>query len=65
MGDVVASMQSAWSLDKIANEFDLTPGQIHAALSYYHDHRDEIDSQLRESDEIAEAAQREQESRKA
>lgn len=30
----------------IAEQFDLTPAQIHAALAYYYDHKVEIDTQL-------------------
>jgi len=37
-----------WSDEQIAAEFGLTLGQVHAALSYYHDHRDEIDRAIRE-----------------
>lgn len=29
--------------EEIARELDLTLGQVYAALSYYHDHREEID----------------------
>ena len=32
-----------WTTEQIAAELGLTLGQVHAALSYYHDHRDEID----------------------
>ena len=37
-----------WTDDQIAAEFSLTLGQVHAALSYYHDHRAEIDQAMRE-----------------
>ena len=36
-------LQHQWTVEEIAEEFDLTPAQIHAALSYYYDHKDEID----------------------
>lgn len=42
-----------WSVDKIADELELTPGQIHAALSYYYDHKDEIDSTIKAGDDLA------------
>ncbi len=32
---------------------DLTEGQIHAALSYYYDHVDEIEAELRRDEESA------------
>ncbi len=31
----------------------LTLGQVHAALAYYYDHRDEIDRSIREGEELA------------
>ena len=42
-----------WSVEKIADELELTPGQIHAALSYYYDHKDEIDAVIKAGDELA------------
>ena len=36
------------SIDEIAESYDLTPAQIHAALSYYYDHPDEIDTLIAE-----------------
>lgn len=33
------------SVEYIAQEYDLTWAQVHAALAYYHDHRPEIDQQ--------------------
>jgi uncharacterized protein (DUF433 family) len=32
----------------------LSPGDVHAALAYYHDHRDEIEAQDQEDEEFAE-----------
>lgn len=49
---VLHSIQD-WSVDEIAEELELTPGQIYAALSYYHDHKEEIDRAIREADEEA------------
>lgn len=34
------------SADEIAEQFDLTLGQVHAALAYYFDHRQEIQRDL-------------------
>ena len=34
---------------EIADEFDLTLGEIHAALSYYFDHHEEIDKSIAET----------------
>lgn len=38
----------------IADEFGLTLGEIHAALSYYFDHREEIDKRIEETARQAE-----------
>ena len=35
------------SVDEIASEYGLTLGEVYAALSYYHDHREEIDGAIR------------------
>lgn len=43
-----------WSDDEIADEFGLTLGQVHAALSYYHDHRAELDQAMREDRVVVE-----------
>lgn len=42
------------SAEQIAREFDLSLGEVHAALAYYYDHKDAID-------EIAEADRRAEE----
>ena len=34
------------SADEIATEYALTLGQVHAALAYYFDHREEIDASI-------------------
>jgi uncharacterized protein (DUF433 family) len=34
-------------VDEVAAELDLTPAQVHAALSYYFDHRAEIEASIR------------------
>ena len=39
--------------DEICSEYDLMLAEVYAALSYYHDHRDEIDTQMRESEAFA------------
>jgi len=40
------------SIEWIVENFDLTPAQIHAAISYYYDHVEEIEQYLREGDEL-------------
>jgi len=32
-----------WTVEDLTEEFELTAGQVYAALSYYADHQDEID----------------------
>jgi uncharacterized protein (DUF433 family) len=43
------------SADEIAAEYDLTLADIHAALAYYFDHRDEIDRSIAEGEAFAES----------
>jgi uncharacterized protein (DUF433 family) len=38
------------SADEIATEYDLTLGDIHAALAYYFDHREEMDRAMLEGE---------------
>ncbi|GIK65139.1 MAG: hypothetical protein BroJett018_29330 [Chloroflexota bacterium] len=38
----------------VVENFDLTPAEIHAALSYYYDHQEQIDREIREADEYVE-----------
>jgi len=43
-----------WSAEEIVLQYPhLTLAEVHAALAYYHDHRDEIDREL--ADELVEA----------
>jgi uncharacterized protein (DUF433 family) len=44
--------RSGWPVEKIAEQFGLTLAQVHAALAYYYDHRDEIEQQIREEQEV-------------
>jgi uncharacterized protein (DUF433 family) len=43
------------SADEIAAEYDLTLADVHAALAYYFDHREEIDGRMAEDSAFAEA----------
>jgi uncharacterized protein (DUF433 family) len=43
------------SVDEIANEYDLTLADVHAALAYYFDHRVEIDRSIKAGQAFAEA----------
>ena len=44
--DVVEDTHAGLTVEYIADQFDLTLGQIHAALSYYYDHQAEIDQAI-------------------
>lgn len=47
------------SADEIATEYDLSLGDVYAALAYYYDHREVIDRAIREDEEfIAELRRR-------
>lgn len=39
--------------EAIAEEFHLSLGEVHAALAYYYDHKDEIDRRIEEVDRLA------------
>ena len=43
------------SADEIACEYDLTLADVHAALAYYFDHREEIDRSIEAGEAFAEA----------
>jgi uncharacterized protein (DUF433 family) len=51
--DVVLWTEQGRSPDEIVAEFpQLSLADVYAALAYYHDHREEIDRQIREDDEL-------------
>ncbi|MBZ0282294.1 MAG: DUF433 domain-containing protein [Anaerolineae bacterium] len=53
--DIVAMyVMNRSPLEWIAQEFDLTFAQIHAALSYYYDHQQVIDDSIRETERLME-----------
>lgn len=39
-----------WSVEEICANYGLTPAEVYAAWSFYHDHKAEIDLRLEESD---------------
>ena len=43
------------SPDEISTEYDLSLADVYAALAYYHDHRTEIDEQMRAGQAFVEA----------
>ncbi len=38
-----------WSMERICADYGLTPAEVHAAWSFYYDHREEIDRRLQEA----------------
>lgn len=56
--DVAHWYKLGMSPDEIASELDLTLGQVHAALSYYFDHLDEIRRDIEEDRKIVAASKR-------
>jgi uncharacterized protein (DUF433 family) len=44
------------SVEDIAEHYQLTVGQVHAALAYYYLHQEEIDARIRADEETAENA---------
>jgi uncharacterized protein (DUF433 family) len=54
--DIVAAHEQGVSPADLTNHFDtrpLTLGEIHAALAYYNDHKDEIEADFAEAERIA------------
>lgn len=51
--DIVLWTEQAQSPDQIVADFpQLSLADVYAALAYYHDHREEIDREIREDDEF-------------
>ena len=48
--------------DEIASEYALSLAEIHAALAYYFDHREEIDRQLEEEERFVNSAREQHDS---
>lgn len=55
---VVMSEHLGISPDEILEQYSLTPGQLYAALSYYYDHRAEIDRLIDQEEILLEEARR-------
>lgn len=51
--DIAVYNNAGWTANTIADELDLTLSQVYAALSYYLDHKDEIDEAIRNADALA------------
>ena len=46
---IAALHNLGWTVPDLTEEFELTAGQVYAALSYYADHQDEMDQAIREA----------------
>ncbi len=44
--DIALDYNTGLTVDQIVEAFGLTPGQVHAALSYYFDHKEQIDQEI-------------------
>lgn len=45
-------------IDEICAEYDLAPAEVHAALAYYFDHRNEIDRRIAEDNAFVQELKR-------
>jgi len=53
VSQIVLLIESGSSPDEIITSFPhLTLADVYAALTYYHDHRDVIDAEIRDGDEV-------------
>ncbi len=55
---VVMHLRMGQSLAEIAGRYDLSLAAVHAAMTYYYDHQDEIDALIREDRAYVEAFRR-------
>lgn len=61
--DVVLAHEAGHTPEQLQGYFstrELTLGEIHAALAYYHDHKHEIDQAFAEDEHLTDQIQREQ-----
>jgi uncharacterized protein (DUF433 family) len=59
VNSIVQNHRRGLSVDEILREFPhLTPAQVYDALSYYYDHREEIDREITELADFQQAARR-------
>jgi len=49
--DIAMRAREGMRPEEIAETYRLTLGEVHAALSYYYDHRDRIDREITEEDQ--------------
>ncbi|MCZ7666942.1 MAG: DUF433 domain-containing protein [Chloroflexi bacterium] len=51
---VIWHEQMGYSIEEIASLYNLTLAEVHSALAYYFDHKDEIDQSIAESEAFVE-----------
>jgi len=52
---VMDHLSHGWSADEICRQYPhLTPAEVHSALAYYYDHRDEIEREIERDWKMAE-----------
>ena len=51
---VIAHLQLGAPISEVAANYDLSLGEVYAALAYYYDHKDEIDAAIDELDQAIE-----------
>jgi uncharacterized protein (DUF433 family) len=49
---IAALYNMGWMVQDFIEAFELTPGQIHAALSYYFGHQNEIDQDIEDTTKL-------------
>lgn len=55
---VILDEEAGLSPDEICEQLPLTLAEVHAALSYYYDHREEVRREIAESEQAAERFRR-------
>jgi uncharacterized protein (DUF433 family) len=53
-------IHAGWTPEEIAEALNLSLAEVYAALSYYYDHREEIDQSIQQKNEWAEQIKKEQ-----
>ena len=54
-----------WPVERISENYDLTPAEIYAAWSFYYDHKEEIDGHIAEQNAYFDAHAEEDAARRA
>ena len=51
---VIWHNEMGYSVEKIAEDYNLSRADVYAALSYYHDHKEEVDKSIVEGEKFVE-----------